>query len=216
MKKLLYSFFFLFMGINSYSQNEYIIDIKGKKIIIDNGSTQMSSVGSDKTNTLFTLIYYKQNGKKNNINFLDVKEARYGDYKIDTYKLAFDKEFPYFTLMELNGLKLVHFSKSKLNNFIYIIDNNNNVIEDLSFNKRKHKGEALDNKKRVDTILRKYFGQCDEFIRRLDRYKYNNAVAEYKSKFLQKIYNQNKIETNEEYNNLDNFFDNPILQECIN
>lgn len=214
MKKLFFAFLFIFLGFNLYSQNEYIIDKKGKKIIIDDGSTMMSSVSYERGTNLDITIYYKKNGKEYDINFLDTKEAKYGDYEINTYNLAFEKNFPYFTLIDYNGFKLISFTKSSLNHFVYILDSNNNLVEDLSF--KKNTDKELENRKRVDSVLRQYFGDCEDFIRRLDRYKYNNAVIEYKSKFRQKMMNPNENKKNEGYENLDFFFYNPVLQKCQN
>jgi len=218
MKKLKFLItLFLFFGIQLYSQNEYIIDKKGNKIIIDAGSSQMTSVGSENTTKLTTTIFYTINGKKGTIDLLDIKEASYGSYKVNTFKFDLeyvDKDLPFFTLIEHNGFRLISLQKSKINCFSYIIDSNGKIIEDLSLKSYKYKNEELENRARVDSKIREYFGNCEELIRRLDRYKYNNSVITFKSKFVQKMRKPNEVSKNENYENLNLFFNNPLFQQC--
>lgn len=208
---------FLFCSIQLYSQSEYIIDIKGNKIVIDEGSSQMTSVGSEKTPKVTTTIFYTIKGKKETIDLLDIKEASYGSYRINTFKFDLeyvDKELPYFTLAEHNGFRLISLHKTKINSFSFIIDSNNKIIEDLSLKSYKYKGDELENRARVDSKIREYFGDCEELIRRLDRYKYNNSVMTFKSKFVQKMRKPNEVSKNENYENLNLFFNNPLFQQC--
>lgn len=213
MKKLFFVFLFIFFGFNIYSQNEYIIDKDGKKITIDDGSTQMSAVYSEKTIKLTVTIYYKQNGIEKSIEFLDVKEAKYGNYKIDTFKYE-DKDLPYFILIENQKLKLISFKNT--NKFIhsFIIDENNNVIEDLTLNLYSNKKEQNEERAIVESKIRKHFSDCENVIKRLEKYKYNTMKNTYKSRLYGNNKDiQEKLE-NKNYETLMIFFDNPLYLSC--
>ncbi len=207
---------FLLSGIKMYSQSEYIIDKKGNKIIIDNGSSQMSSSNhSTNYSTFITItIYYEINGEEFNIDFSKVKEASFGNYKIQSYKINSKKALPYFIFCENKNYKLIGFWNNNVSSHHYIIDNDGKIIEDLSLKCFKYKGKEFKNRARVDLKIREYFGNCEELIRRLDRYKYNNSVITFKSKFLQKMRKPNEVSKNTNYENLNSFFYNPLFQKC--
>jgi len=208
---------FLFYSIQLYSQSEYIIDKKGNKIIIDEGSSQMSAGQNEKLTKITTTIFYTINGKNDKIELLDIQEASYGNYKIDTFKFDLkhlDKELPFFTLIEHNGFRLISLRKSDINCFSFIVDSNGKIIEDLSFNVDKYKGEDLENRARIDSKIREYFGNCEELIKRLDRYKYNTVNSKSKSKSVKMMKKDNSSSDNKNFENLNSFFYNPIYLTC--
>ena len=208
---------FLFCGIQLYSQSEYIIDKKGNKIIIDGDSSQMSLVQIEKMTKITTTIFYSLNGKNEKIELLDVKEAVYGNYKINSFNFDLkhlDKELPFFILSENNGFRLISLQKSNINTFVFIIDSNGKIIENLSLKGYKYKGEELENRARVDSKIREYFGNCEELIKRLDRYKYNTVTFKAKSKFVKMMNKNNGSSDNKNFENLNSFFYNPIYLTC--
>lgn len=213
-KYFILNFLFFFIGINMYSQNDYIIDKKGKKIVIDENSSQMSVSGSGNTAAIDYTIYYTVNGKKGSIVFSKTEEASYGNYKIQSYNLDSKKTQPYFIIAENENYKLISFNPSDGYFFNYIVDNNGKVIENLKLENHPFSGIDLENRTRVDLKIREYFGSCEDLIKRLDRYKYNTAEFKTERKMVNMFTNRKISPDNKNLENLFYFFENPYFLTC--
>lgn len=213
--------FVVLLSTSIFSQDEYIIDNKGKKIIIDNDSSSFETeTNLSNSASIKLIIYYTVNGKQEKIYYLDVKEAKIGYYKINTFKFDLEyleKELPYFIIIESNGYKLICLKKSTINTFCLIVDNSNSIIENLSLKDYTYNFNSLDleSRSRVDKKIRDYFGDCEELIEHLDRYKHNTGTVTYKSYLLSGFRDFSEIEKNLKFQNLNHFLHNPIyFTEC--
>ncbi|WP_298224161.1 hypothetical protein [Flavobacterium sp.] len=163
--------FFALWFNGATSQEGFIINKDGEKIIVDNSTVELyaslekfkyQEPGSDKTHT---------------INLDKITSAAIGKYRIETFNL--DKEpRPCFILAELPDKKLVSYIgiyKTYRKYFSYIIDANNTVIETLKFS-------STDKRDDTEAILKQHFSHCPELKTRMNSYESDYMNLENTSK----------------------------------
>lgn len=180
MKKLLIILFFVFT--NSFSQTSYIIDKKGTKTFVRPELTDVLLV--DKR------ISYVTVGKswEKYIKFEDLDHALIGTSLLKSFRLN-QKKKPtvYFVYGEKEDKKLIglaitvtatsgNLSTSKTYYELYVIDNNQMVIEEIDVTSGNSKGKIEDRTK-IAPMIRKHFSDCPDLIAKLDKYDDNDEKS---------------------------------------
>lgn len=180
--KFLSSLFFLLFLNSAFAQEGFIIDKDGKKII----------VGGDKVELLssFEEFEYQQSGsnKKSKIKLKNIKSANFlGFYHIETFTI--NKQLkPCFIIAETPKSKLVGYNeihnqtyftgpgksntRSYVKYFYYVLDNQNNLIEELKF-MSFYSERSEDKRDDVESKVRNHFSDCPDLISRLNAYDPN-------------------------------------------
>ena len=176
MVKIIYVLFFL--NIASFAQNAFFIDKKGKKTIMRDDSIEILVIDDR--------ISYAEVGKEweKYIRFKDLDYAIVGPYYFKSFILINEKGKPikessYFVMTETATKKLLVYTYTLIGKysstdfyFIYIIDNNNNILDsELRFT---HARQQLDKRINAESIIRKHFSNNTELITKLNSSKEND------------------------------------------
>ena len=217
MKKInLLSLVFFVLFLNGASAQEgFILNKDGKKIII--GGNQVKLLSS------FEEFEYQQSGsnKKSKIKLKNIKSADFlGFYHIETFTLNKQPK-PCFIIAETPQKKLVGYNEihtqtyftgpgksstiSYVKYFYYILDIQNNPIEELKF-MSFYIERSEDKRDDVEVIIRKHFSDCPDLISRLNAYDPNvtgfDAVSDRAKKWT-KIYDEGNAKILYLFNNPD-------------
>ena len=177
MKKLLIILLFVFTS--SFAQTSYIVDKKGTKTFVRDERTNIILI--DKR------ISYATIGKswEKYIKFEDLDYAIIGPNLLKSFHLNQKKKSDvYFVYGEKEDKKLVgvaitvtstngNFSSTKTYYELYVIDNNETVIEEVSATSGNSKGKIEDRTK-IAPLIRKYFSDCPEVMAKLEKYDIND------------------------------------------
>jgi len=231
--KLLSLLFFALYLNNAFSQEGFIINTDGEKIIVDGSKVEL--LPSDEK------FEYQELGsdKKSKIRVDKITSATFGNFRIETFSIE-KKPRAYFIIAEMLGKKLVGYSfiTSKVSvkhgpssmspnptssknvmgqskttfftkYFYYIVDESNKMVEALEFDSLYGDKNA---KKRdaAEAVLRKYFSNCPELIGRLNKYDtsmMNFENASERAKKVAKTYDEGNAK-------MWKFFNNPEYSKC--
>lgn len=182
MKKLLIILFFVFT--NSFAQTSYIVDKKGTKTFVRPERTDIILI--DKR------ISYAVVGKswEKYIKFEDLDHAQIGTSLLKSFHLNKKKKSDvFFVYAEKEDKKLVgyavtvtvsstnsSFSSSKTYYELYVIDNNEMVIDEIAVTSGNSKNKIEDRTK-IAPMIRKHFSDCPDLIAKLDKYDENDEKS---------------------------------------
>ena len=173
MKKILIILFFVFTG--SFAQTSYIVDKKGTKTFVRPERTEIIVI--DKR------ISYAIIGKswEKYIKFADLDYALIGPSLLKSFHLNQKKRSDvYFVYGEKEDKKLIgsaitvtttngNFSSSKTYFELYVIDNSETVLDEVSAISGNSKSKIEDRTK-IAPMIRKHFSDCPEVIAKLEKY----------------------------------------------
>lgn len=182
MKKLLIILFFVFT--NSFAQTSFVIDKKGTKTFVRPELTDVILI--DKR------ISYVTVGKswEKYLKFEDLDYAVIGSSLLKSFHLNQKKKSNvYFVYAEKEDKKLVGYavtvtvsstnsslSSSKTYYELYVIDNNEMVIDEIAVTSGNSKSKIEDRTK-IAPMIRKHFSDCPEVISKLDKYDENDEKS---------------------------------------
>ena len=173
MKKILIILFFVFTG--SFAQTSYIVDKKGTKTFVRPERTEIIVI--DKR------ISYAIIGKswEKYIKFADLDYALIGPSLLKSFHLNQKKRSDvYFVYGEKEDKKLIgsaitvtttngNFSSSRTYFELYVIDNSETVLDEVSAISGNSKSKIEDRTK-IAPMIRKHFSECPEVIAKLEKY----------------------------------------------
>jgi hypothetical protein len=173
MKKILIILFFVFTG--SFAQTSYIVDKKGTKTFVRPERTEIIVI--DKR------ISYAIIGKswEKYIKFADLDYALIGPSLLKSFHLNQKKRSDvYFVYGEKEDKKLIgsaitvtttngNFSSSRTYFELYVIDNSETVLDEVSAISGNSKSKIEDRTK-IAPMIRKHFSDCPEVITKLEKY----------------------------------------------
>ena len=173
MKKILIILFFVFTG--SFAQTSYIVDKKGTKTFVRPERTEIIVI--DKR------ISYAIIGKswEKYIKFADLDYALIGPSLLKSFHLNQKKRSDvYFVYGEKEDKKLIgsaitvtttngNFSSSRTYFELYVIDNSETVLDEVSAISGNSKSKIEDRTK-IAPMIRKHFSDCPEVIAKLEKY----------------------------------------------
>jgi hypothetical protein len=173
MKK--YLIILLLVFTRSFAQTAYIVDKKGNKTFVRPERTDIIVIDKRITYTIIGKSWEKY------IKFEDLDHAVIGTSLLKSFHLN-QKKRPavYFVYGEKEDKKLIglattvtttrgNFSSSKTYFEMYIVDNNETVIEEIGANSGNSKAN-IDNKAKIAPMIKKHFSDCPELMAKLDRY----------------------------------------------
>ena len=158
-----------------YSQTNFIVDKKGNKIIVKDNTINLSE-----RNILYSI---EKSTWEKNLRLDDFEYASIGTAIIKPFKLTGKKKTQaYFVFAEKKDKKLIgssltftstayKVSISRTFYCMYVIDNDNNIIEGVSFNSHT-KSNEIDDKVKLAPMVRKYFSDCPQIIEALNKYDF--------------------------------------------
>lgn len=171
MKNILLAFCLL-ISLLSYSQNSYIVDKKGEKIIISDDALDILEIDNR--------ISYKLPGKtwEKYIKYKSLDYAIINGKFFKAFKLKGVKRRGFFVIAKKGNIKLVgisiltttargSYSNSILKVHYIIIENDETVLLELSANDTDSKS-ALANRKKVYNQIKSYFQDCQQLIDELN------------------------------------------------
>ena len=173
MKKILIILFFVFTG--SFAQTSYIVDKKGTKTFVRPERTEIIVI--DKR------ISYAVIGKswEKYIKFADLDYALIGPSLLKSFHLNQKKRSEvYFVYGEKEDKKLIgsattvtttngSLSSSRTYYELYVIDNNETVLDEVGAISGNSKSKIEDRTK-IAPMIRKHFSDCPEVIAKLEKY----------------------------------------------
>lgn len=173
MKKILIILFFVFTG--SFAQTSYIVDKKGTKTFVRPERTEIIVI--DKR------ISYAIIGKswEKYIKFADLDYALIGSSLLKSFHLNQKKRSDvYFVYGEKEDKKLIgsaitvtttngNFTSSRTYFELYVIDNSETVLDEVSAISGNSKSKIEDRTK-IAPMIRKHFSDCPEVITKLEKY----------------------------------------------
>lgn len=173
MKKILIILFFVFTG--SFAQTSYIVDKKGTKTFVRPERTEIIVI--DKR------ISYAIIGKswEKYIKFADLDYALIGPSLLKSFHLNQKKRSDvYFVYGEKEDKKLIgsaitvtttngNFTSSRTYFELYVIDNSETVLDEVSAISGNSKSKIEDRTK-IAPMIRKHFSDCPEVITKLEKY----------------------------------------------
>ena len=173
MKKSVFIILIFLCSLNGFSQNFFFVDKKGEKKIIQDDSFDL--VITDKR------LQYVEVGKRweKFIKFSDLDYALIGPYYFKSFKLINEKgkkerETAYFVMLEANGKKLLCYpytiigKYSSVDHFdIYVIDDNNNVLDYVKLNDT---GIYTNARGKIAPFVKKHFSDCKPFMEEFSKY----------------------------------------------
>lgn len=173
MKKYLIILLFVFTG--SFAQTSYIVDKKGTKTFVRPERTDIILIDKRISYTALGKTWEKY------IKFADLDHAVIGSSVLKSFHLNQKKKAEvYFIYGEKEDKKLIgvaitvttnyrSYSSSKNYYELYVIDNNETVIEEVGTASGNSKGKIEDRTK-IAPMIRKHFSDCPELIAKLDKY----------------------------------------------
>lgn len=173
MKKYLIILLFVFTG--SFAQTSYIVDKKGTKTFVRPERTDIILIDKRISYTALGKTWEKY------IKFADLDHAVIGSSVLKSFHLNQKKKAEvYFIYGEKEDKKLIgvaitvttnyrSYSSSKNYYELYVIDNNETVIEEVGTASGNSKGKIEDRTK-IAPMIRKHFSNCPELIAKLDKY----------------------------------------------
>ncbi len=183
------------IGFTSLAQNTYFFDKKGKKTVMRDDTLEII--------VLDERIAYAEFGKswEKYIRFKDLDYAIFGSYLFKSFKLINvkgkpKKETAYFVIAETKERKLLCYKYTVIGKYsskevynIYVIDNNNNILDYVELNDSII---YLGARKKISPFMNKHFSDCPELM---------NAFLEFE-------------DTDEKHLNVLGFFDKPEYINC--
>lgn len=159
--------FFLFISFNSFSQDQ---------IVLKDGSTIIPQIGTLDIIVRDKRVKYQLPEKKwlKYVSFSDLDYLTTGGKLLKSFKLnnpnkiktKADLKFTYFVLIETDKYKLIsvtiyydlsHSTKEVI--YSLIIDNENNIVADLSFISSEFNQKIYQDQKNAIATMRQYFGE---------------------------------------------------------
>jgi hypothetical protein len=165
MKKFL--FFGLMIGFSSLAQNTYFFDKKGKKTVMRDDTVEIL-VREER-------LSYAEDGKswEKYIRFKDLDYAIIGSLLFKSFKLInpkgnTKKETGYFVMTETKEKKLLSYKYTVIGKYssidfynIYVIDNNNNILDYVELNTSSIYTGA---RKKIAPFINKHFSNCPDLM----------------------------------------------------
>lgn len=177
MKKVLL-LFCSFAFFQSFAQNSYIVDVKGNKISVKDEGFDI--ILTDKR------VSYVPEGKtwEKYIKFDDLDYALMGSSLLKSFKLNNSKKAEvYFVYGETKDRKLVGksvtftstsktgFTRSTTNYGMCVIDNDNNIIDILSFSD-SYNDSQIELRAKLAPMIKKHFSDCLQLMTKLQQFDY--------------------------------------------
>jgi hypothetical protein len=168
-------FSFLFFSLVSFAQNNYLIDKKGNKIIIRDDVGEVILIDKRISYTLVGKSWEKY------IKFDDLDYAAIGPTILKSFKLKGKKSSDVYYIYaskedkSLIGIAVTvtttygNMSSSKTFYKMYVIDNDNNILDEVDFNSSTRKSES-EERALLAPMIRKHFSDCPQVIQRLSQY----------------------------------------------
>ncbi len=167
---------FVIASCRLFAQNNYFVDKKGTKIIMDNESVRVILI--DKR------ISYSLVGKTWNkyVKFDDLDYAIVGSSLLKSFNLNNDKKSNvYFVFGESEDKYLIgaeitytttqgNMSYSEMSYNLIVTDKKQMILEDLYFTSRKKDRENNESDK-VAPLIEKYFSNCPEIMTKLNNHR---------------------------------------------
>lgn len=165
------------MTINS--QTNFIVDKKGNKLFIKDDVGEVILIDKRISYTLVGKSWEKY------IKFEDLDYASIGSTILKSFKLNNKRKSDvYYVFAEKKDMKLIgvaiiytstynNLSMSRTYFHMYVIDNNNNIIEEVDFNSTSKEKEVVERDK-LAPMIRKYFSDCPQILESINRYNITN------------------------------------------
>ncbi|REG91143.1 hypothetical protein [Flavobacterium aquicola] len=180
MKKILIILLFVFT--NSFAQSSYILDKKGKTTYIRPDRTNIILIDKRISYTIVGKSWEKY------IKFEDLDYAVIGSSILKSFHLNQKKKSNvYFIYGETDEKKLIglavtvtttrgSFVSSKTYYELYVIDNNEMVLDEITVTSGNSKSKIEDRTK-IAPMIRKHFSDCPDLIAKLDKYDDNDEKS---------------------------------------
>lgn len=175
MKKLFLFGILFFSFFEGFSQTSFFFDKKGNKTVMRDDSIEII-VTDDR-------LTYAEPGKtwEKYIKFKDLDYAIVGPYYFKSFKLINskgkpEKESAYFVVTETSTKKLLSYNYTLSNGngnstdfyFVYIVDNNNNIIDYVK--RFCYAKSHLDLRKKAEAMIKKHFSDSPEFMGQFNQF----------------------------------------------
>jgi hypothetical protein len=171
----------------------------------------------------FDKIFFNYNGKKESIKVQKIKNAILGEYRLENHKINEKDNFTFFVYSENNDKRLLcliekHNVQNNISSStwsyhrIFILDNENKILEDLSYRTNLSSKKLKDKADKAEKIIKESFKDCSDFKGRFEKYNLDNSEFQVKSKKMQK-----KIDQYNKYKNefiFSTFLEQPKYSNC--
>lgn len=212
MKKLFFTMLF-FLTFISNAQN-FIETLKGERF---------DNIDELEVEITFDKIFFNYNGKKESIKVQKIKNAILGEYRLENHKINEKDNFTFFVYSENNDKRLLcliekHNVQNNISSStwsyhrIFILDNENKILEDLSYRTNLSSKKLKDKADKAEKIIKESFKDCSDFKGRFEKYNLDNSEFQVKSKKMQK-----KIDQYNKYKNefiFSTFLEQPKYSNC--
>ena len=165
----------LFISAVTLAQTSYIVDKKGVKLFVRDDATEVILIDKRISYVLVGKTWEKY------IKFDDLDYAAIGPSLLKSFNLNQKKKSKvYFVFGEKQDKQLIgvaitvttssgNLSSSRTFYELYVIDNNQNVIEELSMDDSKSKDD-IEKRSKIAPMITKYFSDCPDVMSKLQQY----------------------------------------------
>lgn len=212
MKKLFFAML-CFVTFTSNAQN-FIETLKGERF---------DNIDESEVEITFRKVTFKHNGKNESIKVEKIKNAIIGEYRLEHHKINEKDEFTFFVYAENDDKRLLclvekHDVQNNISSStwtydrIFILDNQNNILDDLSYRTNISSKKLKEKSDKAEKIIKETFKDCSDFNGRFEKYNLDNSEFQVKSKRMQK-----KIDKYNKYKNefiFSTFLEQPKYSNC--